>query len=279
MTDKARMGPSSVRYLAWLVLTTLAAMQPLAAAELRVAGTGAGLGVVTELADRYRRAHPELKVEIHPSLGSSGALKALKAGAIEVAISARPLKEDEKAAGLTQTPMSRTALALVTSYRTPPASLSSEQVMAIYGASPPPWSDGVPLRVVLRPESDTDTRLLRNAIPSIGGNLERLYASGSVPTAATDQDAANQIASIPGSFGLLSLSLVTELGGALRVVSFNGVKPSLETVASGSYPMIKSFYLVVSAKAGDVVQGFLRYARSREAQEVFRRHGHVQDGG
>jgi phosphate transport system substrate-binding protein len=156
-----------------------------AADTLRVGGTGTATGMLQQVGAEFTAA-TGVKVEVVPSLGSTGAVGALSDGWLDIAIPARPLKPDEAAAGLRQVEVLRTAYVIATSHSNPNG-LKSADLARIFAAEKPTWADGTPIRIILRPRSDTDTALLAELFPGMGAAIETARRRAEVPTAATDQ--------------------------------------------------------------------------------------------
>ena len=110
---------------------------------------------------------PASRSKSSPSLGSTGAIRALTDGLLDIAVPARPLKADESAAGLRQVAVLRTAYVMATSHSNPNG-LKSADLAGIFAAEKPTWADGTPIRIILRPRSDTDTALLGRIVPRYG---------------------------------------------------------------------------------------------------------------
>ena len=112
-------------------LGTLLGFNYSAAAEvLRVGGTGAATEMLKVLGEAYA-AHSEHRLEVIPSLGSSGGIRALADGAIALSVSGRPLKPEESAKGLTVVATIQTPFVFVSSHRQLP-SLNSAELPALY---------------------------------------------------------------------------------------------------------------------------------------------------
>ena len=95
MQDRYRLFSSC----AWFAIAASFSTHALADA-IRIGGTGAAIGTIHLLAEAFKHAHPEHTVKILPSLGTSGGLKALQAGALDIALAARDVNAEEKSAGL-----------------------------------------------------------------------------------------------------------------------------------------------------------------------------------
>jgi len=131
-----------------------------AAETLKIGGTGSALGDMTRLADAYMRTHPDTKIVVLPSLASAGGIKALRAGAIGIALTAEPVSPEETAAGLTAAPYAKTALGFATRADTPVDAVTSAWLSDVYRGNVTQWPDGTPIRLVLRPEHDSDTKII-----------------------------------------------------------------------------------------------------------------------
>ena len=83
------------------------------AATLKIGGTGAALGTMRILADQFVRKRPDISVVIPDSLGSGGGIKAVLAGALDIALSSRQLKPKEQNAGAKATQYATTPFVLV----------------------------------------------------------------------------------------------------------------------------------------------------------------------
>ena len=57
---------------------------------LQIGGTGAATGTITQVAAAFQKKHPDVRFVFPPSLGSSGGIKAVIAGALDVGLKAAP---------------------------------------------------------------------------------------------------------------------------------------------------------------------------------------------
>ena len=191
---------TSFSILAALVLLAGMPAADAAAASktLRMGGTGSSIGMLRQVGGEFAAAAGGVKIIVIPSLGSSGGIHALADGKLDVAVSARPLKPAEAAKGLRQVLVLRTAYVLATSHRKPNG-LKTADLPKIFSASKPTWADGTPIRLILRPRSETDTKLLGKLFPGMDKAIEDLRRRAEVPIAATDQDNADMAERLPGS--------------------------------------------------------------------------------
>lgn len=67
---------------------------------MRIGGTGSAIGTMKLLGDALARQDMAFQYTVVPNLGSSGGLRALQAGAIDIALISRRLRADEVDGGL-----------------------------------------------------------------------------------------------------------------------------------------------------------------------------------
>ena len=140
------------------------------AETMRVGGVGAAMGMLPHLFAAFDRSEA-IKLVVIPSLGTSGGLRALSEGVLDMAMSGRALTPAELAQGLTPRLEVRTPFLLVTSH--PSSEWSREHRGRRHlQAAKPTWADGSPIRIILRPKSDSDTVVLGGLFPDMAAAIE-----------------------------------------------------------------------------------------------------------
>jgi phosphate transport system substrate-binding protein len=184
----------------------LVAITPPTHAEgmVRIGGTGMGLEVTRLLVAAMNASGTALSADILPSLGSSGGIEALLDNVLDIALSSRPLKAAETAQGARDAICVRTPFVLASSYLRARGLMRSE-VAALFADPDARWSDGVPLRIVLRSRDDSDNVALTDNFPDMAAALQAARRRPDVPAAATDQDNAELAQKINGSLAVISL--------------------------------------------------------------------------
>lgn len=256
----------SVALLAGLLMAANAAN----AATLRFGGTGSSIGMLKQVSGEFAAGtNGAVKVEVVSSLGSSGALRALIDGKLDMAVSARPLKSDEVAAGLRQVLMMRTPYVLATSHPQP-QQLKAADLPKLFQGETSAWPDGSPIRLILRPRSETDTVLLGDIFAGMEQALEAARRRGDIPTAATDQDNVALAQRLAGSLTGTTLTQLTTERSSLRAIPIDGIEPTLANLESGSYRFAKRFHFVVGGKSAPETQKFVAFLQSPEGLKALR---------
>jgi phosphate transport system substrate-binding protein len=275
------LAPHHLSKLALLGLTLVAATgsggadRAIAAATVKIGGTGSALGDMTLLADAYMRAHPGSQIVVLPSLGSGGGIKALRAGAIDVSLTTDPLSADESAAGLTALPYAKTPLAFATRPETPVDAVTSAWLSDVYRGTVMHWPDGKPIRLVLRPAYDSDMKILFGFSGTLKKAMEAALERPGLLIEDTAQAAVNRLAQLSGSLGSATFAQINSEQVALKLLAFDGVAPSAEALVSGRYPLIKTFYYVTKADASAAARDLIAFLGSAEAATILRKTGNV----
>jgi phosphate transport system substrate-binding protein len=209
-----------------------------------------------------------------PSLGSGGSIQALVAGAIDLAVTSRPMTAGESALGITQVEYGRTPFLFAVSARSSVTSITLPQLAEIYAGKAVSWPDGSPIRVVLRPASDIDTRIVKGMSAELGRAVALAEQRRGVALSISDTDAADDIERIAGAIGPSSLSLIRSEKRELRALTLDGVEPTPRNIASGAYPHYKQLFLVTGAKPSAAMQRFLAFIRSPAGRKVLVQTGH-----
>lgn len=255
-----------VRILSAAALALLPAT--FAAADIRVGGTGASLAYLEAASAQFSTA-TGIAVEVVPGLGSGGANRAVAAGVLDISISGRPLKEDEASAGLIANPVFSTPFGFFTS-RGAPIDVASGDIWRLYSRAglPNPNFGGEIVRVILRPESDSDQTYAKAVFENFAEAYEAARATPGVPVAMTDQDNADIAESVENSLTTGTLLQMIGEGRTLRPIAIDGVLPSPVAVADGSYPYFKIFHVVHGVGASDEAHAFIAFIQSAEGQAL-----------
>lgn len=238
---------------------------------LRIGGTGAATEMLKRIGAAFA-VSSETEVKVVPSLGTGGALRAVVDGALDIAVAGRPLNREEAVLGLTQVAVVRTPFGLATSHRNPNG-LKSADIAAIFALGDARWADGTPIRVILRPKSDSDTLLLASLFPGMSAALDRARKRAEVPTAATDQDNADTAERVPGSLAGAAFTQIEMEKRNLRFVAIDGVALTLEDFERGTYSYAKTMRFVTSAAPQEAVTRFIAFLKSPAGQRALRETG------
>jgi phosphate transport system substrate-binding protein len=245
------------------------------AESFRIGGTGAALGTMRVLGDEFRKARPRLEVEVLPSLGSPGGIRAVLAGAIDIGVSARPLKPEELAAGAVQTSVGLTPFVFAVAATSKVTALSSADLVDIYAGKRTRWADGSPLRLVLRSAHGAEIALLYGISPQMEEAHKLAEKRPGLLTTATDQENADALERIPGAIGVISFAQLVSEKRALRALQIDGVLPSPAALRHGKYRLWVPLYFVTGATPSPHAREFIAFTRSSAGAALLSRNGYL----
>jgi phosphate transport system substrate-binding protein len=281
VTAKRRACPvlRSILLLAALVVPHSAAAET--GSQLKLGGTGGDLGTMRKLGAVFMARHSDVMIEVLPSLGSGGGIRAVMAGAVDIALTSRPLKDDELRTGARVIPYARTPFVFATPAGNPQGGVTTEDLVAFFSGRRTAWADGSMVRVVLRPDSDNDHKILLRHLPVLEKALREAAKRPGVPIAYSDQEAADYIERLHWGVGTSSLSIILGEDRGLKALALDGVAATPENLAKGAYKMEKTYYLVTAAAPGELAREFIAFVFSEQGRAILRRTGHLvlDDGG
>jgi phosphate transport system substrate-binding protein len=242
---------------------------------VRLLGTGAMTPLASRLAAAWSERHPELKIVVEPSVGSGGGVRAAADGAVDLGMISRPLSSSEQALGLVQMPVARDAVVIAAHPAISVEGLSVAELEALYAGRSEMFADGTRAVVLLRDAQESANLALERWLPSIEASRKEAYRTRRLRVLYHDDAMGSALASTPGAIGVFSLGAVRSVELRLRVLSIGGVRPSVESMADGSWRATRDLSFVLRPDRAARVRLFLEFVRSDEGQEIARRSGYL----
>jgi phosphate transport system substrate-binding protein len=247
--------------------------------EIRVGGTGVGTLVLDRLAASYRTVSPQVVVRtVYPPLGSSGGLRALSAGVLDIAvISLSPGQQLAPLPAASDEVMPWVATPMVFTGRDLPVGsrFTLHQVSDIYAGKTTRWPRGGLIRLVTRPKEETDTRILKESSKDMAQATEQAMVRLGVSIAENDLVNQQMLERTPGSFGTIALGQIRLSGSPLKPALLNGIEPSLTNLRAGTYPLSKPLYIVVPRFAGAEARAFVQFLKTAATLRMLEQQGFV----
>ncbi|HET6196651.1 MAG TPA: substrate-binding domain-containing protein [Acetobacteraceae bacterium] len=242
---------------------------------LRVGGTGMALAAMRQIADDFAASDPPATVKVLPSLGTGGGLAAVAAGAVDLALAVRPLNDAELAKGIRSAAYARTPIAFVTHPDVTVPGITLEEVAAILAGRILTWPDGKPVRLIRREPSDADWTMLRSVSPGMAAAVAIALERPGLLTVATDQDNADALERLTGSFGAMSLGQLRAERRRLTPLPLDGTPPSVEALAEQRYSLSRTLYIAWRDPPSAEVARFVAFLQGSQASELLMRLGHI----
>jgi phosphate transport system substrate-binding protein len=257
--------------LFWLALAGGQCNVTAYADTLRLGGSGSTTALAKLLAGAYNKKYPQDVITVTPALGTSGGIKALHAKAVGVALMSRPLTESER--GLQAVEFARTPFVLAVAASNPKSDMDFAELAKIYAAANPLWPDGSRMRLVLRPLEDNDSKIISRLSPEVAASWRAANEREGAFISATDEDTIAAIQRLPGALGFTTLGQILADKRPLKVLSLQGKTPSVPSIKDGSYPYYKRHFLVTDTNSTPIIERFVAFATSAQAQTLLAEHG------
>ena len=225
--------------------------------------------VIAALTEGFAEVEPGVTVSYDPT-GSGAGITGATDKTLDIGLSSRALKDDEKSA-VDGTVVALDGIAIVVNKDSKVADLTVEQLKKMFTGEISNWKDvgGDDGEIVLvGREAGSGTRDGFESIVDVKDSCkyaQELTATGAVISAVE----ANPLA-----IGYASLSAV---GDTVKMVTVGGVECSEETVKDGSYEVQRPFVFVTnkSVTLSEQAQAFFDFATSADAADLIRTAGAV----
>lgn len=219
--------------------------------------------VINALMEGYAELQPGVQITYEPT-GSGAGITGVAEGTLDLGLSSRYLKDEEKEQGLVENVFALDGIALVVHPDNTVTDLTPEQIKGLATGEITNWSEvgGPDAPVVpIGREAGSGTRDGFESV--IGAEDACKYQQELTSTGAV----ISAVVSNPNAFGYASLAAV---GDTVKVVSVSGVTPSVETVQDGSYVLQRPFVMVTKegTELSEQAQNFLDFATSADADSL-----------
>jgi len=219
-------------------------------------------GVVSELATNFHQSFPEISVEVS-GFGTQSGLEALRAGEANLSLASwlpGDLDPQWRPARL-----ARDGIAVVVHADNPVRGLGMLQLQDLFRGRTDDWrslgglTTGDPVQPVTR-ELGSGTRQAFESI--VMGDQAMTPRTVVAPSSHAVLD---YVAAHRGAIGYLSMS---ELAPGVKVLQIEGVMPSPDSVADGTYALTRELWFVYRDPASQSLQAFLDFVRSPAGQLI-----------
>lgn len=205
-------------------------------------------------------------------------------GEVDMIFAAGPSLGQERAAAaagveLEMTPIGREAFVFFINSRNKINGLSSEEVRSIYSGKTTNWQElggkNDTIRAFQRPaDSGSQTTFIKfmEDTPIQEPEIEEM-ASGMGGIISEVASYRNYKNAIGYTFRFYSTEMVRN--DKIKLLSIDGVEPTVETIRSGEYPLTSEFYAITAGTENPNVQPFIDWILSEEGQELVEKTGYV----
>ncbi len=232
-----------------------------------IAGSTSVMPFTEKLAEHFKIEKPGINVDVQGG-GSSAGIRACINRTVDIGMSSRELKGDEKV--LKEIIICHDGIAVVVHPRNPLSGITLEQIRAIYGGKIRNWKQ---LGWIDR-NIDAVTR--EEGSGTRGAFEELVMGKTDIHDSTMVQDSNGSVKEVvatdPYAIGFISLGVVDAKVKALPV---EGVGPKVENIKTGRYRIVRPFLYLTMGEPADAARLFIAYALSKDGQLVLKKEGLV----
>lgn len=252
------------------------------AATLRVSGSTTVNAVAADAAEVLRRQG--MKITVDAQGGSAGGITQLAQGQVEIAMSSKPVADEDRAAApgvdFVSTEIGADAVGVIVRrevYDGGVRSLNRDQLRALFEGRVRSWKElgGPDLEVfVYDKEPGRGTREVIDTYLYGEAKAPPPPQSNNVAIVGGNEEGRAKVLSTPGGVTPLSTSFVTGYP-KLAAVAVDGVEPTPAHVVDRTYPLFRPLYLVTDGPPAGAARTFVDYVVGVEGQALVRKHGYL----
>lgn len=234
--------------------------------RLTLTGSSTVAPLALEIAKRFEKLNPGVRIDVQ-SGGSSRGVADARSGAAQVGMVSRAPKPDE--GDLTATTIAMDGVSLIVHRSNPIASLSDDQVRAIYTGQVRKWREvggpDLPISVVNKAEGRSTLELFLSHYRLKNSDIRAQVVIGD------NQQGIKTVAANPGGIGYVSIGTAAFEAGQgtpIRLLAMAGVPAEVAEVRKGRFPLSRPLNLVVRGQPSPWVKRFLAFARSPAVNDL-----------
>jgi phosphate transport system substrate-binding protein len=245
----------------------------LAADTININGSGSALDMMKPMIAAFQKANKDIRITMDKPLGSSGAVKALLAGALDMVLSSKPLKPEEIAKGAQLQVYGKTPLVFITEKNVRKTDITTKELEDIYTGTSTKWPQGEPIRLVLRPIEDIDTKIISALSPGMTSAMNSVRSRPGMIVAVTDPEAYTAVSKTPGGFGATGMTSIIAEKIPVSSLTLNGVTASPKSLASGTYPLSKEISIVTTPRTPPAAHKLISFLLSPQGRAIASKTG------
>ncbi len=256
--------------------------------ELVIQGSDTLLEVSMYWVENFSKDYPSVNVSITGG-GSGTGIAALINKTVDLATASRSIKDSEiniakdKGIDIKEFIVAWDGISIVINNSNPVSELSIEQVSKIYTGEIINWEEvggeGGEILVISRDSSSGTFGYFKKRVVQLNGTVKGNNYTQKSLYLASNVSIREEVSINKNAIGYIGLGYLDDSVKAVNIMgedTTEAVKPSIENVQNGSYPISRQLFIYISDKdLTDLGEAFREYVTSREGQAIARGIGFV----
>ena len=232
---------------------------------ITIAGSTSVMPFTEKLAEYFMLDNPDYVIDVQGG-GSTAGVQACLNGTVEIGMSSRHLKEDEKS--LTDITICNDGIAIVVHPENPLNDLTIDQIRNIFNGRIKNWKElgwiDRKIDAVSREEGSGTRGSFEELI------MKKVEIDDGIMVQDSNGSVKEVVATDPYALGYISMGLVDE---RVKGLSVEGISPTTENLKNGSYMIVRPFLFLINGEAGEKAQIFIDFVLSKEGQTILQKEG------
>jgi phosphate transport system substrate-binding protein len=246
--------------------------------NISVNGSTSVQPLAEELAEAFNTKNPKVRIDIQGG-GSGVGIKSANDAVVDIGMSSRDLKEEEK--NLREFKIAIDGIAVIINPTNGITNLTMVQIQKIYIGEITDWSQiggkSGKITIVTREEgSGTRGAFVELTGVEVKENNKKVDKTvTSAITQASTGAVVTTVASDPNAIGYASYGIVKE-NAAIKLISVEGAETSAENIYAGSYKISRPYLMLTKEEPTGAVKEFIDFILSADGQAVVESHGYLK---
>jgi phosphate transport system substrate-binding protein len=230
-----------------------------------IAGSTSVMPFVEKLSEHFMVDRPGFRVNVQGG-GSTAGIQACFNKTIEIGMSSRQLKQEEKI--LSDIIICYDGISVVVHPENPIRELTLKQIRGIFSGQIKNWKDlgwiDRKIDAITREEGSGT----RGSFEDLIMKNEEIYDG--IMVQDSNGSVKEIVATDPYAIAYISLGLVDK---RVRALSIDGVAASLENIKTRKYKIVRPFLFITNGKPNEITQTFIDYVLSIDGQNILKKEG------
>lgn len=238
----------------------------LAESRLTLTGSSTVAPLASEIAKRYEKQHPGVRIDVQMG-GSSRGINDARMGLADIGMVSRALKPGEQ--DLAAFLIAMDGIGMILHKSNTVRKLSDQQIIDIYTGKIRNWQQvggkDLAISVVNKAEGRSTLELFLHHFSLKNSHIKAQVVIGD------NQQGIKTVSGNPGAIGYVSIGTAEyeeARGTAITLLPMAGQPATVDAVTKGRYPLSRQLNLVVKDTPTGLVKDFIDFARSSEVTDL-----------
>jgi phosphate transport system substrate-binding protein len=254
-----------------IILSTGCGKREAGIETITLTGSSTIAPLVADAARRYEEIHPSVRIEVQ-SGGSSRGVSDAGSGVADLGMVSRTLAPEEEKT-LKAHRIAADGVCVILHRDNPVAELNKQQLIDIYTKKATNWSalGGRDAAIVVANKAEGRSTL-EIFLHFLGLDSADVKADVVV---GENMHVINSVVSNPNTIGYVSIGTAAseaQHGTPIKLITTEGVVPSMESVADGTFPITRPLNVVEDAQTSETAAAFLLFLTSPDINDLIEKH-------